>query len=180
MEYRLPCACGSHVLVTEHAAGTTVNCSCGQAIDVPSWRELNARAGRRAPALNPEVVLNTLLSAGKMPFEDICTRCGTETNERVQVMAEFERAVVRGGGISWPALILSALFLPVLIFTRRRTEVYGRDKVYWLPLPVCKQCQEHVQDEADLRRAVRKVEVYDDLLEKFPQARIRLATPRDA
>src|SRR5262245_3182191 len=118
MEYRLPCACGAHITVNESAAGTTVTCSCGRAIDVPSWRELSAQSGRRAPALSPELVIQTLLSAGKVPFEAICARCGAETQDQVQVVADCERPQTKGGSLSLPALVLSALFLPFLVFYR--------------------------------------------------------------
>jgi hypothetical protein len=177
MQYRLTCACGGNVTVDESAAGTTVACSCGRAIEVPSWRELNARSGRPAPALNPELVIETLLSAGKVPFEGICARCGAETDQQIQVVADCERPQVKGGGLSLLPLILSALFLPVAIFYRKKTVVHGREKVYWLPLPVCQQCREHIQDEAALRRAMRKVEVYGRLLDKFPKAKIKLVNP---
>jgi hypothetical protein len=176
MDYRLSCACGQQVTVNESAAGTTVTCPCGRAIDVPSWRELSIRSGRRAPALSPELVIETLLAAGKVPFEPICARCGAETDRQVQVMAECERVQVKGGGLSWLTLTLSALFLPVLIFYRKSQVAHGRDKVYWLPLPVCQPCQGQLPDEASLRRALQKVEVYARLLKKFPKARIRLAT----
>jgi hypothetical protein len=183
MEYPLPCACGDNVTVTEAAAGTTVTCSCGRAIDVPSWRELNALSGNSAPSLNPALAIETLLGAGKVPFDPICARCGTETAEQVQVIAECERVQIKGGGVSWPTLILSALFLPIFIFlvvaifVRKRVEVHGQDKVYWLPLPACAQCRQHLKDAATLQRAFRNVKLYRQLLKKFPDARIRLTEP---
>ncbi len=177
MEYPLPCACGGTLTVTEAAAGTTVNCSCGRAIEVPSWRELNAGSGKSAPRLSPDLAIETLLAARKVPFDPICARCGTETEEQVQVIAECERMQIKGGGFSWLTFILSALFLPVIIFSRKRVEAHGKDKVYWLPLPACTQCRQHLQDAATLRRAFRNVTLYRQLLKKFPDARIRLTEP---
>jgi hypothetical protein len=142
-----------------------------------AWRELSIRSGRRAPALSPELVIETMLAAGKVPFEPICARCGAETDQQIQVMAECERVQVKGGGLSWLTLILSALFLPVAVFYRKSQVAQGRDKVYRLPLPVCQPCQGQLPDEAALRRALQKVEVYARLLKEFLKAWIRLATP---
>jgi hypothetical protein len=40
MTIPLPCECGSTVRVATAQAGSTVTCSCGRAINVPSYREL--------------------------------------------------------------------------------------------------------------------------------------------
>jgi hypothetical protein len=137
---------------------------------------LKALSGQPVPALSPELEVEVLLSSGRMPFENICVWCGKETSEQIQVLAECER-VQRRGGFSWPALILSWLFLPVRVFYWREPLEYGRDKVYWLPLPVCRLCRSDLQGPAALRHGLRKVEVYRRLLEKFPGAKVRLAGP---
>jgi hypothetical protein len=168
--------CGSYVTVDETAAGTTVTCPCGRDVVVPSWRELNASSSLVEHELSPELVIETLFAVGRMPFESICVKCGAPTSKRIQVITECERAY-RKGGFSWATFILSALFLPVKIFYWKEQVEYGRDKVYWLPLPVCQGCREDFQDTAVLRRGLRRVEVYARLLEKFPDAKVRLAGP---
>ena len=38
--YLLPCSCGNSVPVESHQAGGSVNCTCGQSLNVPSLRDL--------------------------------------------------------------------------------------------------------------------------------------------
>src|SRR5438105_463326 len=45
MDYPLVCECGNHVAVTEASAGTSVSCSCGRALRVPSFRHLRSWDG---------------------------------------------------------------------------------------------------------------------------------------
>ena len=45
MEYPLACECGNRLAVTEAAAGTSVSCSCGRALRVPSFRQLRSWDG---------------------------------------------------------------------------------------------------------------------------------------
>jgi hypothetical protein len=127
-------------------------------------------------APSPELEIETLFSVGRMPFENICVRCGLETSEQIQIIIECER-VQTTGGFSWATLILSALFLRVAIFHWKGRTQYGRDKIYWLPLPVCRECRDQLEDPAALRRALRKVAVYRRLLEKFPRAIVRRGGP---
>ncbi|MBN2023363.1 MAG: hypothetical protein JW809_11295 [Pirellulales bacterium] len=39
-QYRLPCPCGSFVLVDPRQAGQTVRCECGRTLDVPTMRAI--------------------------------------------------------------------------------------------------------------------------------------------
>ena len=44
MYFRLKCACGQHVTVSEGAAGASVACPCGLPVAVPDLTELRQRA----------------------------------------------------------------------------------------------------------------------------------------
>jgi len=46
-EYHVRCDCGLQVTVSEGSAGAVVECGCGQSIQVPSRRELQALAEKR-------------------------------------------------------------------------------------------------------------------------------------
>jgi hypothetical protein len=173
MEHRVPCDCGGYVTVDERAAGTTVECTCGRTVRVPSLRKLAALSGDPTRGLSPELEIETLFSAGKMPFESICVRCGQDTNETVQAKVECERAWIIGG-FDWGTLIVT-LFLPLTIFRWRARRRLGQDKIYWLPLPVCDECRDHLEKAAELRRCLQEVDVYKRLLEKFPRASVSRA-----
>jgi hypothetical protein len=56
--------------------------------------------------------------------------------------------------------------------TRKREEEYGRDRLYEVPLRACPGCREALQDEAALKAALSRVELYRRLLAKYPKARV--------
>jgi hypothetical protein len=132
------------------------------------------------PGISPEMAIESLLANGKLPADNLCVGCGEETDQIAQVRAECERAVVRSG-ISWPALILSFLFSPLLgalLLRSREPQEYGRDKVFWLPLVLCPDCQRASQDWAVLWDYFQRVPLYQELLMKFPSARLEFVSPK--
>jgi hypothetical protein len=72
-------------------------------------------------------------------------------------------------------LLLKWIMATVLPFRDRRDypQEYVGDKIYRLPLPVCENCRSKLRP----RRAkewLRRVPVYEQLLDKFPNAVVRL------
>jgi hypothetical protein len=124
------------------------------------------------------MAIERLLAAGRLPAEKTCAGCDVETDRIAQVRAECERARV-GGSFSWLTLLLSFLFLPVMIYRWTRPQVYGQDKVYWLPLVLCEGCQRAAEDRNLLRRYVWRIPLYRELLEKYPSASIELSGAKD-
>jgi hypothetical protein len=57
---------------------------------------------------------------------------------------------------------------------RGETREYGKDKVYTLPLPVCPACLPNMRGSTDIMDAMRRVPEYDRLLDKFPDAAVRV------
>ncbi len=54
----------------------------------------------------------------------------------------------------------------------RRQQVFGRDKVYRLPLPVCSACQARVRGDKAIKQFLRGIPEYRQLLDKFPDASV--------
>jgi hypothetical protein len=182
MNFLVRCECGASTSVSEGSAGAKIPCACGRTIAVPPLHQLRAEIGLSPyPGISPEMAIERLLAGGRLPADNLCVGCGQETDQVAQVRAECERAIVRGG-ISWPLLLLAILFLPLwaLVFIRwNRPQEYGQDKVYWLPLVLCADCQRAAQDRGTLRDYFQRVPLYRELLMKFPSASIEFAGPKD-
>ena len=182
MEFRVDCSCGGHVVVSEAAAGSSRQCACGRTVPIPSLKELRLSAGLPAYNISPEALVEHILSSGELPCGPRCGHCGEETTAVVHVVTECERSWTKGHGeLSLGALILLWLFCPIGIlvwyFSARERRVYGSDKIYALPLRVCSGCRGALHGEAAIKRCLAAVPAYARLLEKCPDARVRLAGP---
>jgi hypothetical protein len=187
MKFRVDCPCGEHIEVGEGAAGATFMCSCGRPIAVPSLAELRTRAGLPANHISPEFVIEHLLLTRDLVPSKACVECGIDTDAIIHVQTECERVVKeRSGEFSWPLFLFLLFVCPlwwlwylwayVLIGERPQEHEFGRDKIYPLPLRVCKACQQKLSNAAIIKQSLRKVPEYDFLLEKFPDARVTLCS----
>jgi hypothetical protein len=164
------------VTVTEGSAGATAPCSCGRAIPVPALKELRVRAGLSAYDPSPELVVEHLIRTAELPGGNVCVECGVDTDNVIHIITECERRWVRPLGGTW-SLPIPLLPLPIHVIVRdaNETREFGRDKVYRLPLVICPVCQRALRGRAGLKKCLRGVAVYDRLLGKYPNARVRLA-----
>jgi hypothetical protein len=182
MEFRIDCPCGEHVVVTEASAGATLTCACGRPISVPSLWELRVAAGLPAYDPGPELLIQHLLAAGKLPGTKLCLGCGFETEQVFEVRTECERShVVDTGGSSCltAGLIfwISPLWAAIRFFgpsDATQTEVLGRDTIFALPVPVCSDCHGTLRNRKRLKQSMQQIPEYRRLLEKFPWARVKL------
>lgn len=179
MQYRIYCECGESVTVAETAAGTSAPCRCGRTVVIPSLRELRRLAGVPESSPSPEMAVEALLLAGKLPEEDHCVLCGTETSATVCCKTECERARVRGGQPPLWAYLLGYLtfgWLGVLIaeLTAGEEREWGKDRVFPLPLRVCDACRRGLTNPAAVKAALCRVPLYQRLLAKYPRARVSL------
>jgi hypothetical protein len=173
MDFLINCACGKTVTVTEAAAGGTIPCPCGRALSVPALKELRLQAGLPPYNISPEAEIEYLLPAGRLPGTKTCVCCGSQTDDSVQILTECEKTWVRGsGGFSWATLLVTWLFFPIALFYRepREEREYGRDKIYSLPLPICRECQPTLRGRKTIKKCLHKIQPYSRLLEKFPDA----------
>ena len=173
MDFHVNCQCGNRITVSEGAAGATIACRCGRAVSIPSLKELRLRAGIAPHNPSPELVIEHQLAAGELPPDNNCIECGVTTAEVVQIVVECERAF-RKGGFSWGALLLSAFLLPIKLFHWEEEVEYGKDKVYPLPLAVCEHCRHVLGSARGIKQCLQRIPAYARLLEKFPNAKVRL------
>jgi hypothetical protein len=138
MPHYLNCACGNEVTVEETAAGTGVPCRYGRTVAVPSLRELPRRSGRTEPAVAPELAVEAMLLAGKLPQRDHCVLCGVKTDTAVWCKTDCERARIQSGQPSaWTYVLAFPAFgwLGVLLArstVKPDTEV-GKDRIFDVP-----------------------------------------------
>jgi hypothetical protein len=182
MQYRIPCECGDEVIVAEAAAGSKIPCSCGRTIVVPSLRELRQLAGMPARAPSPEMVIETLLLAGKLPEEDDCVLCGVATDQSICCQVECEKAHVKTSRPPWWVWVLGSLtfgwygigFVRVAGQYEKTETEWGKDRIFPLPLRVCEACKGQLTTPSALRDALERVVLYRRLLYKYPAATITL------
>ena len=178
MHYNIPCACGESVTVAETAAGTMITCGCGRIVVVPSLRELLPGGVRTAPP--PELALETLLAAGKLPEETHCLLCGAATDGVVCCKAECERALVLDGQPPiWARILAFVAFgwlglLAASVGHRREGIEWRKERVYTLPLRICDACRPESTSPEAIQRALGRVPLYRRLLEKYPDTRISM------
>jgi hypothetical protein len=180
MKYRVPCPCGDTVTVSETDAGSRVQCWCGRVVDVPSLRELRRQSGEPEPAVSPEMAVEALLLAGKLPEEKHCLLCGVPTNASVSCRTECERAYVqRSGPPLWVRALAFCTFgilgAVVVGATPRVEQEWGKDRIFDLPMRICDGCRPRLTDAKALKDALGLVPLYRHLLKKYPRSRVTLA-----
>lgn len=180
MKYLISCECGGNVEVAETDAGSKMTCFCGRTVVVPSLRELRRIAGGPEASPSPELEVETLLLSGSLPEEEHCVLCGVATDHLITSETECERAHVQDGGPGWGQWFFSIFFLFLtgwLVWKIRGQErEWGKDRIFYLPLRVCSECELELTGTAELRDALCQVALYRRLLRKYPAAKLRLVT----
>ncbi len=176
MEFPVDCECGARMMVREGQAGAKRSCECGRIVKVPPLHELRRSIGMSPHLLSPELVIEHLAFKGELPRCRTCACCGSETDQHIFVVTECERAQVQDDTrFHW--LMLLAGFWGIIFSLALRGQdrrEYGKDKIYTLPLTVCPECQCDLRGERQLKEALRHVPEYNRLLNKFPDALVRL------
>jgi hypothetical protein len=172
MNFRVECSCGRKVVVSERSAGARVSCTCGQEVRVPALHELRKSIGLPPYPLSPELEIDHMLGQGEFPARGPCARCSQDTGSVAQVLVRYGE---RGGNDATHRRLLAFAFLGwlgLLLFWGKRHRTF--DNEYHLPLHLCEACRPRVRGERAVREYLRKVEMYDRLLEKHPYAEVRL------
>jgi hypothetical protein len=110
-----------------------------------------------------------------------CAVCGA-AGAPVECVVECERSIRKSGGGHWVAaalaILLAAVISPWLLLFRegrdQEPRVFGRDLTLTLPLPVCTVCRGGLTTQAETKKALGHVPEYRRLLEKYPQAKVRV------
>jgi hypothetical protein len=136
---------------------------------------------------SPELAVEALLLAGRLPEEDHCVLCGVATDRAVCCRTECERAYVRDGGppLWYRLLTFFGLFhspfgwleAAVVLSTPRQEREWGKDRIFPLPLRVCDACRQQLTSPEAVKGALCRVPLYRRLLEKYPAATVSLPSP---
>jgi predicted nucleic acid-binding Zn ribbon protein len=177
MQFQVACECGVNLSVGEGAAGAKLRCDCGRTIAVPALDELRRRAGLPERKVAPDMVVEALLLAGRLPEEDHCVLCGAATSESVTCHTECERAFVDDGRPSWWHYVLGYLTFgwlgALIVDVSRGTErEWGKDRVFDLPLRICAGCRGQLSNPTAAREALCRAPLYRALLNEYPDATV--------
>ena len=176
MTYTVTCECGKRHEVSTGDAGTTLNCSCGRAVSVPSLGVLRQQAGELGRS--PEMILDSMLENGELPEDSFCVVCQARTDSVRYFEVECER--VESVKV---ASLLSAVFFVIYgwiwgllayassLRKEGTTPPRGRNVHYRLPLRICLVCDSK-RDAASNKELLCRVPVYEHLLKKYPHAEI--------
>jgi hypothetical protein len=184
LSYHVVCACGQRTSVSKSAAGGTVSCSqCGKDIEVPTLSQLRMLAGKGAYEAGIADTVRRTVSSGELPKGNLCQLSGrpTENITTVYVQCEEKWKRAKESNKSYiPLFVLGILSLPyylMRICTSKfdvETEVLGHDVIVPAPLRVhpdsCRELNRASQRK--LRRILRTVPAYEELLNEYPRAKI--------
>jgi len=182
MEYQIPCECGVVTDVSEGAAGARLPCVCGRTIVVPSLRDLRRQAGLPELLPSPEMAVEALLLAGRLPEENHCVLCGIATVDSVYCHTECERAYTHDGRPPWWVWLLAFLSFgwigaAVVASSPRQETEWGKDRIFDLPLRICAACRGQLTNAEAVKEALWRVPWYRRLLKKYPNAKVSLLAP---
>jgi hypothetical protein len=127
--------------------------------------------------------IERLKSEGKLPSDRICMLSGWPSDDVVEVRVQCESKWIRGPSrFNRLFIVLGFIILPLwwvwAIFVHnefsKKHEELGRDRVVYVPLRIAKEHQAKLRrlSQRRLRRILRSVPIYSQLLAEYPQAKI--------
>lgn len=184
MSYFVPCDCGKTIEVTGTQAGANVTCPCGRTVRVPLLSQLRQLAGQEAYETGTIDTINRMIRDGELPFGDTCAISGLPTSDSCNLYVRCESMWTKGPGffrhlfiiitcVALPCTIVWALLGWALL--EERHEEVGRDRSVCVPLRVRQEHQRRLRrtrNQAKLRKMLRTVPIYAQLLDEYPQAKI--------
>lgn len=177
MGYTVTCQCGATIAVSATQAGITLACRCGRSVGVPSLSRLRQQAGEGPYPRNIPETIAAMIESGELPAGDFCAVSGFPTKDTLLLDIQCERKWVRGsrsndleGVVFWWLLFG---WLGALIAYDRAARPYeelGRETRVRVPLRVRADYQPRVRraSQRKLRKLLRTVPVYADLLREYP------------
>lgn len=172
MAYEVRCECGKAHVVSAADAGSSLNCACGQTVDVPALHDLRLSAGQ--PGVAAEFLLRALLADGSLPDTNECQSCGEPTKRTIFARVDCERAEERPAEERPVGCFPLGIGMLVFYRTVREAEMRGRDVVFRIPVRCCSDCVEQLTN-SDLRNILLRHHVCRGVLEKYPHARVTRA-----
>jgi hypothetical protein len=179
MKFSVDCSCGQTLAVQVAQAGTTVLCSRGAQVKVPSLSKLRERAGQNAYEASTIDVIHGMLRRGELPTGDRCAVSGDPTGDVADLYVEAERTYrdTDNPFYAWLGVLVSPILL-LGLFQKPRPDV-GRETIVPTPLRVAAAYHPRVRRSGQkaLKRWLRSVPIYGRLLEEYPQARVGIGMP---
>lgn len=187
MSYFVDCPCGRRIDVVASQAGSSIACSCGAGLDVPTLTQLKRSAGEdHLSALDR---IEQMLREGQLPPSDLCAYSGMPTKEIMFVAIECERAWIRGqegDSLKVASMLLGAVFGQLAhLFHLARADgderTLGRATGVSVPLRIAREFEKDVRkcSQRELKRLLRTVQIYGRLLDDYPEATVRAMPPRE-
>ncbi len=179
--YPVVCDCGKTHQVTSGAAGSTLACVCGRMVEVPSLTALKASVG--GEGLAPEMEIEGLLLARKLPLEPDCALCHRLTEDKFHCQVRCEAPTLKPPMSFWqyalalafiPFVGVKALLTAALL--RDTGVLTGRDVSFRLPVRICGACMAELESWEVVTNAIRRTPVYARLLDKYPNSRLAKTT----
>jgi len=173
VSFSLTCDCGKVRTVTGGDAGSRILCECRRMIEVPNLGELRRAAG--VPTVSPELIIEAMIRDGEVPGDTNCLKCGATSNDLCVVPVVCERQHTKIGG--WKVNPFALFFLWIRFEATEEREL-GRNIAYRLPLRICQPCRRDCSRK-EVTELLRSIDVYRQLLDKYPHASIGRLTIQD-
>ena len=178
MSIPLACSCGQTVPVELSQAGGETACTCGQTMKIPSLSKLRELSGKSAYEAGVIDTINRMVSSGELPSGNRCAVSGEPTADVIDLYVEAERVSQIGTSLPHAALV-AALCSPILaaVMMMQTPRDVGRETVVLTPLKVAAKYHRRVSRSGQraLKRWLKTVPVYAQLLQEYPRAQIVFA-----
>jgi hypothetical protein len=178
MTFHYTCECGYALPIAASSAGAVVPCRCGRQVKIPKLSELKRLSGQQVePIAGIADYLRTMYLNKELPPDAHCVICQANTSDTLECWVECERTWDRTGK-QWGMAMLFVASIPLWVLSRvlggaRKHEVDGRELVVRTPLPICENCLHTTpRSEANIRQLLLGVDIYRQLLERYPVARV--------
>jgi hypothetical protein len=161
-------------------AGGETACGCGQSIKIPSLSKLRELSGKGAYEAGVIDTINRMVTSGELPPGNRCAVSGEPTDDVLDLFVEAEQVSQIGTNIAAAALV-AVLCSPIiaLAMTVKPPRDVGRDTLVLTPLRIAAKYHGRVlrSSQRKLKRWLKTVPVYAQLLAEYPNARVVLHAP---
>lgn len=185
-DYKVACECGARIPVSAVQAGSSVACSCGRDVNVPTLSSLRKSAGQPPIPVDNIATITAMIKNGELPDNDLCPYSNRPANETVFFRMQCERTWARQNRDS----DAYKAFFYVLVFgwlgamltagksrngENRENETLGRDTWVDVPVRISSDVRPNIirmRRQKKLKELLSQTPIYAELLEEFPQTRV--------
>jgi hypothetical protein len=148
MNHYLRCECGIDLPISEGAAGTVVQCTCGRPITVPSLAELKKEAGM--PIASTALIIEDMLAHRELPTVMTCVCCNSTPDETVTVTAQCEKAWSNERNPIFAFFVIMIFFgmWGMLLSWLQKEKEYGNNLILHLPVRICHTCHQRLLQDS--------------------------------